>query len=114
MPLSEFTRKLVETKLDKYCSGRIPEHSRHEVKLTYEIRENTVTLVEERRFYKAPSIWTKSAVAQFQFDDQTKKWNLYCSDRNENWYINGSVKPSADFDDLLKEVDRDPMGIFWG
>jgi hypothetical protein len=114
MPLSEFTQRLVEKKLAKYCSGRIPEHSRHQVKLTYKIRGNSVTLIEERPYFRDPSTWTQSPVAQFRFDGQTKKWSLYCSDRNGKWHLYGRMKPSSDFDDLLREVDRDTTGIFWG
>jgi hypothetical protein len=114
MLLSEFTRKLVETKLVKYCSGRVPSQALNEVRLSFEIIGNSVTLFEERPAYHYPSNWETISIAQFRFDDQTTKWNLYCFDRNEKWHLYGSMKPSADFDDLLKEVDRDPTGIFWG
>lgn len=114
MPLSEFTQRLVEKKLAKYCSGRIPEHSRHQVKLTYKIRGNSVTLIEERPYFKDPSTWTQSPIAPFRFNDQTKKRSLYCRDRNGKWHFFRIFKPSADFEDLLKDVDRDRTGIFWG
>jgi hypothetical protein len=32
MPLSEFTKKLVETKLTEYCERKIPIDIRHQVK----------------------------------------------------------------------------------
>lgn len=64
MPLSEFRQRLVEKKLAKYCSGRIPEPSRHQVKLTYKIRGNSVTLIEERPYFKDPSTWSQSPIAQ--------------------------------------------------
>lgn len=41
-------------------------------------------------------------------------WTLYYADRNSKWHLYYEIEPSADFDDLLREVDEDPTGIFWG
>ena len=109
-----FTGKLVETKLSKYCEQRIPPHVRNRVRLNYRIRGNQVTLFEERPGFKQPSEWVEISMAQFRFNPQDKKWSLYCADRNSRWHLYGLLSPSADFDDLLKEVDRDPTGIFYG
>ena len=35
-------------------------------------------------------------------------------DRDSNWHLYDIVKPSANFEDILKELDQDPTGIFWG
>jgi len=114
MPLPEFTRKLVETRLSIYCENRIPVTVRNKVRLAFKIRGNNVTLYETRPYFMDPSVWTESPIAQFRFDDETKRWNLYCCDRNSKWYLYSEIDSSANFDDLLKEVDRDPTGIFWG
>lgn len=115
MPLPEFTRKLVETKLTPYCERRIPPQARNQVRLSYKIRGNQVTLFEERPIYNQPSQkWMENPFAQFRFNPQDKKWSLYCADRNSRWHLYERLAPSADFDDLLTEVDRDPTGIFYG
>ena len=114
MPLPEFTRKLVETKLTKYCEQKIPLHVRHQLRLNYRFRGNQVTLFEERPVFDQPEKWGESVIAQFRFSPQDKKWSLYCADRNSRWHLYTLLAPSADFDDLLKEVDRDPTGIFYG
>lgn len=114
MPLPEFTRKLVETKLSSYCETKIPITVRNQVRLVFKIRGNKVTLYETRPYFIDPSVWTETPVAQFRFDDKTKKWDLYCCDRNSKWYTYMEADSSVNFDDLLKEVDSDPTGIFWG
>ena len=114
MPLSEFTRKLVETRLSQYCKNRIPLSVRHKVSLEFKIRGNNVTLYEARPFFRDPSIWTENPVAQFRFDGKTKKWDLYCCDRNSKWHLYIHMESNTNFDDLLEEVNRDPTGIFWG
>jgi hypothetical protein len=114
MPLSEFTRKLIETKLTEYCEHKIPMHARDKVKLIFSIRGNIVTLFETRPYFHNPSIWTEVPVAQFRYDNKSNKWTLYCADRNSKWHLYTEAKPSGKVDDLLKELDRDPTGIFWG
>jgi hypothetical protein len=114
MPLPEFTRKLVETKLTGYCKQKIPLHVRNEIRLNFRVRGNEVTLFEERPAFKQPSEWVEISMAQFRFNPQDKKWSLYCADQNSRWHLYGLLPPSANFDDLLKEVDRDPTGIFFG
>lgn len=114
MPLPEFTRKLIKTKLTEYCQDRIPELARNQVKLIFKMNGNKVFLIETRPYYKDPSIWTETPVAQFRFDTETKKWLLYSADGNSKWLPYDLVKSSADFDDLLRALDRDPTGAFWG
>lgn len=114
MPLSEFTRKLVEMKLTEYCERKIPRDAQDQVRLTFKIMRDKVTLVETRPYFKDPSIWTQNPVAQFRLDKDSHQWTLYCMDRNSRWHLYDLIKPSADFDDMLTALDRDPTGIFWG
>jgi hypothetical protein len=114
MPFSEFTIKLIETKLTGYCDRRIPEDMRHQIRLIYKIARDKVTLIETTPYFQDPSIWTETPLAQFRFDDKTKKWTLYCSDRNARWHLYDLLEPSVDFDDMLKALDTDRTGIFWG
>ena len=114
MPLSEFTKKLIETKLTEYCDRKIPIDVRHQVKLIYKIVGYKVNLVETRPYYRNPSIWTETPIAQFRLDRNTSKWSLYWMDRNSRWHLYDLIKPSADLDDMLKALDDDKTGIFWG
>jgi hypothetical protein len=114
MALSEFTKKLLETILLKYCENKIPVTTADQVRLEFKIKGNNVTLYETRLVLRDPSVWSENPVAQFRFDDKTKKWDLYCCYRDFKWYLYREIDSSANFDDLLKEVDRDPTGIFWG
>jgi hypothetical protein len=114
MPLSEFTVKLIETKLASYCERRIPIDIRDQVNLIFKIARDKATLIETRPYFKDPSIWTENPVAQFRFDNKTKKWTLHCMDRNSRWHIYDLIEPSVDFDDMLRALDKDRTGIFWG
>ena len=114
MPLPEFTRKLAETRLTEYCDRKIPIDVRDQVKLTYKIAGYKVNLVEMRPYHRDPSVWTETPIAQFRLDRDTNEWSLYWMDRNSRWRMYDLIKPSADFDDMLKALDHDETGIFWG
>jgi hypothetical protein len=113
MALSEFTRKLVETKLGKYCRDTAPEEIANEVQLGFKIRENRVTLFEERPSYFDPDEWITIPVAQFRYDDQKNTWALYCTDRYSRWHRFKDIEPGSDFDALLHIIEEDATGIFW-
>ena len=81
MALTEFTRKLVETKLDKYCKEKVPDEVKNQVKMIYKIRGNNVNLYEKRRVYFDFRKWTEMPIAQFRYDAESTRWTLYCADR---------------------------------
>ena len=114
MSLPEFIIRLIENKLTEYCERKIPMHARDQIKLTYKIIGNKVSLIETGRYHRDHTIWTETPIAQIRFDQVTKKWALFFTDRNSNWHLYDTVKPSVNFEDILKELDHDPTGIFWG
>jgi hypothetical protein len=46
-----------------------------------------------------------------------EQWNgipLYWRDRHLRFHRYDQLEPSPDISDLLHEIDRDPIAIFWG
>ena len=114
MPLPPLIRQLMDKKLGKYCEKKIPVDLLDKIRVSYKVRGNSVTLIESRPYWDDPSEWSNLAVAQFRYDPKDKTWTLYCADRNNRWHLYIDTESSPNLDDLLKEVDRDPTGIFWG
>jgi hypothetical protein len=112
MALSEFTLKLVEKKIGDYCLGRVHEALRHRVRVGYAIEGDLVTLFEERTGLLDPDKWIRLDMARFRFDHPTKKWRLYYTDTDSRWHTY-YLKPRADLEILLREVDEDPVRVFW-
>ncbi len=112
MALSEFTIKLVEMKLGRFCREKIPEIQRDRVRLGYRIEGDIVTLFEERPRFSDPSAWIEMPIAQFRYNEKGNTWTLYFPDRDGQWRVY-YLNPKADFEVLLKELDEDPMQIFW-
>jgi hypothetical protein len=114
MGLPPFTKRLVEKKLQDYCAQKVPEHARNQLRVGFKIRGNSVTLFEERPAFPDPSQWVDIVVAQFRYNPSCREWTLYCADRNSRWHEYDDLEANKDFDVLLREVEEDPTGIFWG
>jgi hypothetical protein len=114
MALPQLVMLAVEKKLSDYCRKKVPPHVSDKLRISFRIRGNNVTLLESRPFYADPNHWTEMVVAQFRFDPETADWTLYWPDRNSRWHRYIDLDPCKKLEMLLKEVDDDPTGIFWG
>jgi hypothetical protein len=114
MVLPELTSKLVETKLTAYCERRVPPHARDQVRMSFSVRGNNVTINEERVAFKEPGRWVTIPIAQLRFTEKSGLWTLYCADRNDRWHLYRHAEPAKDVGALLGAMDADKTGIFFG
>lgn len=94
----------------------MPEEHHDEVRLECSRRGNSITIIECRPPWNPELIgeWTSMKVAQLRYDTSSKRWSLFCCDRDERWWPYDNVESSVGVDPLLAEIDADPTGIFWG
>lgn len=85
-----------------------------EIRVEYEIRANSVTIVERRPPWRPElgSEWSRVTVAQLRYED--REWTLYWSEHSERWHPFEDLDPTSDLPAVLREIDGDPAGIFWG
>ena len=107
-------RHQADSIMSAYCERRVPLHVRNQVRMHHEIRGDAVTLFEDRPVWKNPKEWSHMPIAQVRFDKGTAKWTLYCADRNSKWHLYTIVRPSSNLERLIKAIDEDPTGIFFG
>jgi hypothetical protein len=104
----------IENKVKAFCETRIPEEIRDKIKMTYEVKGNKITIIEERPPWTGEGPWTKMAIAQVRFNEEQENWTLYWRDRNEKWHLYTEITPVKNVEEIINEVDKDPSGIFWG
>ena len=112
MPLPKLIHKQVDVILSEFCRTQVPFALRDEIRLSYQFRGNSVTLIEQRPVEESPDKWLDIKVARFDYDSDTELWSLRWRDRNVRWHLYSRIEPSKDFQRLLNEAD--PIGIFWG
>ena len=60
------------------------------------------------------SKWPRFPIARLRYAKATAPWSLWWRDGNLRFHAYDLVAPSATVEELLAEVDRYPMAIFWG
>ena len=107
-------RQLAETIIARYCKNKVPEQHRNELHIMYRFRGNSVTLFENRPPILGEEGWSSLPIAQLRYSDAKDLWTLYCADRNGKWHLYMECDPEKDIGKLIKEIDEDPTGIFYG
>jgi hypothetical protein len=51
---------------------------------------------------------------RLRYTKASRQWSRYWRDRHLRFHRYDRIMPSPRIDDLLHEIDRDPIAIFWG
>lgn len=114
MPLPVLQRQSAEALIKAFCEERVPQHARSQVRLEYQIRGNSIVLIERRVPWNDPNgEWTSSPTAKFTFDPRRHSWRLLWRDRNSCFHQFDPSVESPRIAELIEFVDRDPTCIFW-
>jgi hypothetical protein len=114
MALPKQIKRLVERTLGAFCETKVLHHTVERARVIYRIQDDTVWLCEQRSFPFDAEEWEQCKVAQFKYDPSTGQWTLYFADSSSHWQEYPEAEPTEDFEALLREVDKDPDGVFWG
>jgi len=109
--MDEFTKTRISKIMDNYTKDKIPKHLQNQIKISYKIRGNNVTLIEERPAFRGDQ-WVQMAIAQFRKDED--QWKIYWKDSKGKWHYIDDFKPNESFEKQLEIVDKDERGMFWG
>jgi len=113
MGMPEFTKKLVETRMEKLCRTQRFKLTGNFKRLAFRIREDRVTLFEEKPLPTDKRLLVDKPIAQFRYNTASNTWTLYCMDAYYAWNIYMHLDSTLNFDSLLNEVEQDPTGLFW-
>ena len=115
MALPVLTQHIAQTRLAAFCERRVPPALRDRVRLDLEFTGHEVCLIESRPHYRDPGVWTRLPVARFRFNAAAGTWSL---DRPDLLHQPGwrpyPAAPSRDLERLIRIVDLDENGVFWG
>ena len=103
-------------RLHTYCADRVPAHVRDQVRIEVSTRGAAVTVWECRPPWRpdyGPE-WTRTKIAQLRYDPDHFTWTMFWADRNGKWLAYDALPPTANFDRVMQELDRDPLACFWG
>lgn len=108
--MDSFTIKRISAVLEGYIGLKVPADLRGEVRLTYRIRERTVTLSEERPDWSQRA-WISAEFVQFRFEDHV--WTVYVKPDGDEWTPVPAILPSSNFEEVLEQVEIDTHEVIW-
>lgn len=115
MALPEIKRAEAERDLKKFCAGHVPPEYRSQIRHTYKIRGNDITLIEERPPWNGVGTeWTKLPIARFRYEHDCNGWSVSWQRANGRWLYCDWIGETARFGEALAAVKRDDHGTFFG
>lgn len=113
MPIPQLERDRVERALEKFWN-RVPEAIWPKLAYEYRLGGTSVVVLERRPHFQDRAQQTELSFAKFVYSPTVGGWSLKWSDRHGRWHAYEGFQNVPHFRDLLREVEADPTGIFFG
>ena len=91
-----------------------PEHLRDQLRLEVEIDGHRVRIWEIRPLWTDPTQTVMSGVARFTYTRSRDEWKLYWKRRDGKWHPWNPEENTGPLKKLVRIVDEDRHGAFWG
>ncbi len=115
MAFTDSEKKQVDWILQKFWQrNRPPEHAKHQVDLSYEIRNQSVEIFLLRVFWKDQSQTVREPIAKATYVKKSGKWKIYWQRANMRWHLYEPYPEAPDLETFLQVVEEDHYGCFWG
>lgn len=114
MPFSDLERKRIEQTVGEFCRTRSPARLKDKLRLEYCVKGHDVVIFERRPKWDDKTVWTESPVAKLKFIRSADKWRLYWRRADLKWHEYPGPSSSDRLDDLVREIDADPLACFFG
>jgi hypothetical protein len=95
---------------------RIPQRARDQVRYELDIADRHLTVLECRPPWRSDfgPDWTRFPIVRLHYTKANRTWAIYWRDRNLKFHRFEPVAPSRHVEELVRAVDEDHSGIFWG
>ncbi|MGO9457370.1 MAG: DUF3024 domain-containing protein [Acidimicrobiales bacterium] len=98
----------------RYCDTENRLGHTDQLRIEFELDNNTVTLFEHRAPWDGRSEeWMREDFARLRWSPSNGNWTLYWLDRNFKWHKYSRIGPGS-MQAALREVDLDPTYVFKG
>jgi hypothetical protein len=113
MAIPELELARVSRALRRHCD-KVPLEIRDQLAKDFRLVRSDIELFERRPHCLERHRKVDHVVAKFRYNAKRGSWTLFWCDRNLRWHAYETMEDRRDFMELLREVEKDPTGIFWG
>ena len=114
MAFNDIEIRRIEKVVGGFCTDRIPDHLRTQVKVFYEVRGYEIKIIESRPTMMGSHLWSENPIARLKYDPETMEWKLFWGRRSGKWQRYTDLKPARDLKSVISEIRNDPHQLFWG
>jgi hypothetical protein len=114
MSFSEKDLKRIDQVVGALCERRSPAHLRDKLRLSYSVKNHQVLVQEARPDWHNPSEWIESDIAKLRYVRASDEWRLYWKRASGKWWLYEPHSPSKSLSSIVKEIDIDSDGCFFG
>ena len=114
MAFSEIDIRRIKNSVGELCRRHTPEHLKDQLKFTYELDNNSVSVYEVRPAWDNPKEETKMGVAKFRYIRSRNLWKLYWMRRDLKWHLYDPENMPTSLEALVQVVEQDKHGAFFG
>ena len=97
-----------------FCERRVPEHVKDKIRLGYAIGNHEVIIVEARPWRDESSEWIEMEIAKLRYVRKRDEWQLYWKRASGKWWPYEPHSDSRTLEAMIKEIDLDSDGCFFG
>jgi hypothetical protein len=114
MSFSELEKKLIGKLVGTFCNIRVPEKARDQLKNGYRIEGQNIFIFESRPRWDQPSEWMNLDFAKLTYVKSRGIWKLYWKRASGKWNLYEPHAESRELSELIKTIDEDQYGCFFG
>ncbi len=114
MAFSEIELQYIKQSVGALCRRRSPSQVIDELRTIYEIERDGVVVYETRVPWDGKGAWTKMGIAMFRYVRSRNAWKLYRMDLDRKWHVYESAEEQSEIGALVRVVDEDEHGVFFG
>jgi hypothetical protein len=114
MAFSELELKAVDRTVGDFCRRHSPAQHADQLRCIYEIKGHDVVVFEERPPWRGDGEWTRQGIAKVRFVRTRREWLLYWMRADLKWHEYEPEPMPRDLASLVRIVDEDKLGAFFG
>ena len=114
MSFTNLEIQLIHKLVGELCERRTPSHVQDKIRLSYSIDDSNVIICEERPFRDPSSEWIVLEIARLRYVRRRNEWQLYWKRASGKWWRYEPHTSSKTLAAMIKEIDVDSDGCFFG
>ncbi len=114
MAFSEIELRWIEQEVGGFCKRKCPPQLKDQVSLEYRIKGHAVELFERRPWWDGRPGHVEHSIAKLKFVRTTGEWRIFWMPSDSKWHAYDPTPMPSDLPALVREIDKDPYGCFFG